>query len=157
MISNFHGKYAFLSNFWSVPVRYEGLRYPTLEHAYQAAKTLDRDNRLAIASIPAWEAAKAKKAGRKLAMRPDWDTVKVSIMRELIKEKFHPHTELSQMLLDTGDQELVEGNWWGDTFWGICHGTGENWLGKLLMERRSELKLLSTVSLLVTTLLPFVS
>jgi len=73
-------------------------------------------------------------------MRNDWEEVKVSVMRDLIRQKFKPGSELSDRLLDTGDWLLEEGNTWGDTFWGVCDGVGENWLGRLLMERRGELR-----------------
>ena len=111
--------------------------YPSTEHAYQAAKFLDEDIQQKIRNLPTANAA--KKAGRQKGIRPDWDTVKVDIMRGLLREKFSQEPE-KQVLLSTGERELVEGNWWGDTFWGVCEGKGENWLGRLLMEVRNDLR-----------------
>lgn len=130
MISNFHGDYAFLSNFWP------GGK-DTLEHKFQAAKTLDQEERLTILS--AATPGRAKKLGQKCKLRPNWEKIKISVMRDLLKEKFQD-PDLRQWLLETGDEELVEGNTWGDTFWGVCDGVGENHLGKLLMELRSSLR-----------------
>jgi ribA/ribD-fused uncharacterized protein len=69
-------------------------------------------------------------------MRDDWDDVKLGIMRDLVSRKFKQNKDLRLMLEATGDQELVEGNTWNDTFWGVCNGEGCNWLGKILMEVR---------------------
>lgn len=139
-ITTFTGKYHFLSNFYklSVPLMYEGLDYPTLEHAYQAAKCLDEDGRRYIRLAP--DPAGAKKRGRKCRLREDWEQVKVAIMRELLRQKFTTDLDLLQRLLATGEAELIEGNWWGDRFWGVCQGKGQNILGQLLMELRKELK-----------------
>lgn len=136
-IRSFTGAYLFLSNFSPAPIQYEEIGYPSVEHAYQAAKTLDPLQRRAIAARP--YARQAKRAGRGVTLRPDWDTVKLDVMRTLLAEKFKVGTELAARLRATGDTELVEGNWWGDRFWGVCHGEGENWLGRLLMERRDVL------------------
>ena len=70
---------------------------------------------------------------------PEYFTVKVKLMFELVLEKFKQNPELKQKLLETGNQELIEGNTWNDTFWGVCNGQGQNWLGKILMLVRSEL------------------
>jgi len=137
VIDSFHGDYRFLSNFWKVDVYYDGLIYPSTEHAYQAAKTLDRATRIAFSQMP--NCAQVKKAGGKLALRPDWDQVKLKVMKELLDEKFS-FDDLAQKLLATGDKELIEGNTWNDKFWGVCNGVGENHLGRLLMEKRSELR-----------------
>lgn len=106
---------------------------PSLEHAFQAAKTLDPDERRTVRS--AAKAGDAKRAGRKVKKREDWDDIRVSMMRELLYQKFND-PQLRQRLLNTGTAELIEGNDWGDVFWGVCRGRGENWLGKLLMEVR---------------------
>ena len=115
--------------------------FPTVEHAYQAAKTLDMKQRKEIALIPT--PAKAKRAGRKVDLRPDWDTVKIDIMRDLVWQKFRFHPDLQDALLDTGNLVLEDGNHWNDGFWGICppnSGNGENHLGQILMEVRSNLR-----------------
>src|SRR5574337_1059347 len=135
MIDSFKDKYRFLSNFYPALVELDGSVYPTVEHAFQAAKTLDWDyrERIFYASTPSI----AKRIGRQAPLRENWEGIKVDIMKELLVQKFSTF-ELKSKLLATGDQELIEGNWWGDTFWGVCNGIGHNMLGKLLMEIRNE-------------------
>jgi ribA/ribD-fused uncharacterized protein len=132
-ILSFDGNYRFLSNFYPAVVVLDGLEYRSVEHAYQAAKTLDPDQRRAIrnASTPSI----AKTLGKKVRLRADWDDTKLIIMHELLVQKF-TDPSLSDRLLATGDDELIEGNWWNDTYWGVCKGKGENHLGKLLMNVR---------------------
>lgn len=136
-INSFTGPYRFLSNFWTVKLEYEGQRYPSVEHAFQAAKTLDLAARSRIAVLPT--SAAAKRAGRTVALRDDWERVRVPIMEQLLRLKFD-NPELRTKLLSTGDAVLIEGNTWGDTFWGVCRGAGENRLGRLLMVIRDELR-----------------
>ena len=100
-------------------------------------KTLDINKRRAIAN--ASTPGLAKKMGRSVSLRPDWEDIKDDIMLEGLYRKF-ADDELADWLLDTGDEELVEGNWWGDRYWGVCNGVGQNKLGKLLMKVRSEIK-----------------
>lgn len=138
MIDKFDGQYRFLSNFHVLfsPIEDElGLKYNSVEAAYQASKTLDIDERRVFTVLGA---DKAKKLGKKIKMRPDWDEVKLSVMEDLLRKKF-TNDQLREKLLATGDVELIEGNWWGDRFWGVCKGEGENHLGKLLMKIRGEL------------------
>lgn len=135
-IESFSGKYRFLSNFYSVNVVFDGIEYPSTENAYQAAKTLDVYTR---SRFVAMTAGQAKKFGRQIRIRPDWEIVKVGIMLELLREKFK-RGAIRDRLLATGDAELIEGNTWGDRFWGVCNGVGENMLGKLLMQVREELR-----------------
>lgn len=137
MINAFDGEYRFLSNFLTAYVEYDHNTYKSVEHAYQAAKTLDYDYRAKIHY--ALTAAEAKKLGRRTPLREDWEEIKVDVMKQLLVEKFQ-FPVLRKKLLETGDQELVEGNWWGDTFWGVCNGIGQNMLGKLLMEVREEIR-----------------
>jgi ribA/ribD-fused uncharacterized protein len=137
VIGRFRGRHRFLSNFFPCIVAYGGIAYPSVEHAYQAAKTLDDDLRRSIASLST--AGEAKAFGSKLRLRPDWEEVKVQVMRELLLQKFED-PQLMGWLLDTGEEELVEGNTWGDTFWGVCGGAGLNHLGRLLMEVRALLR-----------------
>lgn len=139
MIDSFDGAYGFLSNFHPTEVRFEGASYASVEHAYQAAKTKDKSVRQTIAE--ATTPGIAKRMGNKIPLRMDWSEVRVGVMRKLIHQKFSgKHPRLQKALLETGNEELVEGNWWNDTFWGVCAGKGENNLGKLLMERRAELR-----------------
>ena len=134
MINSFNNEYFFLSNF-----------YPndrtSLEHKYQAAKCIDEQERNWI--INSAYPGQAKKRGRQIKCRLDWDEEKVGIMRSLVWEKFQD-PELKQKLLDTGNEELVEGNNWHDKFWGSVQmfglWVGENWLGKILMETREKLR-----------------
>lgn len=139
MIAEFRGPYAWLSNFYAAAVVMDGKLYPSVEHAFAAAKTESPDSRewVRTASSP----AEAKRRGRQVPLRAGWNEMRVEVMRGLLKEKFAPGTILATWLVATGDEELVEGNYWQDRFWGQCPlGVGENWLGKLLMERRKELK-----------------
>lgn len=129
--------YDFLSNFYAASVSYEGKLYPTVEHAYQASKTIDPNIREFIRK--AKDPGEAKRLGQGIAVRNDWEKVKVDIMRCLIKEKFS-NPFLMHRLLDTEDAQLVLNNKWNDKFWGVCRGAGENWLGKILMEVREELR-----------------
>lgn len=132
MVSEFQGEFRFLSNFWPCKVEFEGIMFPSVEHAYQAAKTLDMQKRKEIAALDS--PGKAKRAGSKLELRPLWEEIKVPIMKELLIKKFL-NRELWFKLKQT-QGELIEGNTWGDTFWGVCRGQGENILGRLLMEIR---------------------
>lgn len=138
MINSFTGSYSWLSNFEPCNIIFENDRYETSEHAYQAAKTLDKNYRGIIANCVSPHLA--KKMGKRIELRSDWEEVKIPIMETILREKFASGTPLAQKLLDTGDEELVEGNWWGDKFWGVCDGVGENNLGKLLMKIRNELR-----------------
>lgn len=135
-ISEFRGGYRFLSNFWYAPVNYDGLTFPTVEHAFQAAKTSVLE--FAIAIRDADTPGEAKRMGRQVPMRKDWDEIKINVMRYLLRQKFS-HPALREMLIKTGECELIEGNTWDDHFWGVCNEIGQNWLGKLLMEVRAEI------------------
>jgi ribA/ribD-fused uncharacterized protein len=137
-IKFFKGRFAFLSNFDAgVPIQYEGILYPTVEHAFQAAKSLDTrvKNKIALTTKP----HVAKSMGRRTKLRSDWETVKINIMKQLLDLKFK-ETALQPLLLETGEAYLQEGNTWNDQFWGVCKGSGENWLGKLLMQVRQEIQ-----------------
>ena len=143
MINCFDGKYMFLSNFYNASCAFEGKVYPTVEHAFQAAKTLIPEEREEIrkAETP----GKAKRMGRSVTLRSDWEEVKTDIMRQCLRSKFK-FAPLGIDLINTGDEELVEGNTWHDNCWGNCtceqcaNTPGENRLGKLLMEIREELR-----------------
>ena len=82
----------------------------------------------------------AKKLGRACELREDWEDIKIDVMRDILRVKFKKGSHLGRLLVGTGDIPLVEGNTWNDVFWGVCNGSGENWLGRLLMEIRSELQ-----------------
>ena len=136
-VSRFSGLYRFLSNFYPCDVVFEHVCYCTVEHAYVAAKTLDPWLREYIAKTPS--PGKVKIIGRGLQLRADWEQIKLPLMEGLLRQKFRSGSPLANALLATGEAELIEGNTWGDTFWGVCNGVGENNLGKLLMKIRSEL------------------
>jgi ribA/ribD-fused uncharacterized protein len=125
-------------------VHFEGIVYPTAEHAYQAAKSLDPTVRRRIATLPT--PSEARKAGRALPIRPDWETAKFTIMEAVVRDKFTRNPDLRAKLLATGDAELIEGNDWGDRVWGVYRGQGENRLGKLLMKVRADLRAAPTTA-----------
>ena len=137
-IDSFSDEFHFLSNFHTSYILYDGIVWPTVEHAYQAMKTLDENQRMNI--LEANSPSEAKKLGRCVTMRVDWDDIKLEIMEELVREKFESKPKLAEKLLATEDIEIVEGNTWGDKFWGVCNGEGENHLGKILMKIRDEIK-----------------
>lgn len=144
-VSGFFGKYRFLSNFTPVQIILDGVLYPSVEHAYQAAKTLDETARLTVL----WKydstgkemgynsPGEAKRAGKGVPLRSDWDEVKLQVMEGFLKQKFS-NGLFREALIATGVTELIEVNTWNDTYWGVCKGKGHNHLGKLLMKIRSE-------------------
>jgi ribA/ribD-fused uncharacterized protein len=138
-ITSFKGKYHFLSNFATCPIEYNGEIYASVEHAYQAAKTLDKEDRKKIQLAPT--AAQAKKLGQKVIKRPGWDDLKDFLMYTFVGQKFC-FLSFRKKLIETGDAKLIEGNWWGDTYWGQCPiGTGQNKLGEILMDLREVINL----------------
>jgi ribA/ribD-fused uncharacterized protein len=143
IIAQFRGPWRFLSNFWACQVNggplEPSLWFPSAEHAYQSCKSHDRKVWLEFTD-PKLTAGEAKRLGQQLVLRPDWNEVKLPIMKQILLAKFDPtvNPQLTRQLLDSGERELIEGNHWGDTFWGVCNGKGTNWLGKLLMEVRRE-------------------
>ena len=136
-IDYFSGDYRFLSNFWPSEVNFNGVTYTTVEHGYQAAKTLSDSERLWIKASPT--PGVAKRRGKEVTLREDWEQVKLYVMETLLRLKFSD-PELCFKLLLTGNAELIEGNTWGDTYWGVCRGRGSNNLGKLLMKIREVLR-----------------
>lgn len=130
-------KYGFLSNFYPSTIYVDKKSYLSVEHAYQTHKTIDESAREIIrkSSTP----QEAKKLGRCVQLREDWDQVKVSLMRTFLENKFD-NPFLRQLLLATGDAELIHQNTWNDMFWGVCKGRGQNWLGRILMEIRDDIE-----------------
>jgi N-glycosidase YbiA len=137
VIDRFNGDYSFLSNFYPCQVMFESKTYASVEHAYQAAKTTNNHEREWIGLDP--NPAIAKRRGRSVTLRKDWKEVQLPIMETCLRYKFG-NGRLKEALIGTGDAELIEGNHWGDTFFGQCNGVGENHLGKLLMKIRAELQ-----------------
>lgn len=140
MITSFSGKYDFLSNFFYSPIKYNGEEWPTAEHLFQGLKTTDPEEREKVRNCKTPGAA--KRLGRKVTLRPNWNAERVQVMETVLRWKFE-NFALRLMLIDTYPEELVEGNTWNDTFWGVCRGRGENNLGKLLMKLREEFMKLS--------------
>lgn len=137
-ITHFRDEYFFLSNFFPLPkpMLYEGIAYPTSEHAYQASKMADNKGKNVIAN--ARTAGETKVLARILPSRKDWEKTKLVTMEAILRIKF-TEPKLRKLLIDTYPARLIESNHWGDTYWGMCDGVGQNHLGKLLMLIRIEL------------------
>jgi ribA/ribD-fused uncharacterized protein len=136
-IKGYIGEYRWLSNFHPCIINMFGYTFNSIENAYQAAKCDDPYEYDAFVGI---SAAKAKNLGRKVKIRPDWERVKVDVMRVCLEQKFSDRNpELKQKLIETGDKYLEETNYWGDKFWGVYKGVGQNMLGELQMEIRTKL------------------
>ena len=127
MIEQFQDEFRFLSNFIG-----------GVEQKYQAAKAAKEEDRDRILKMTPGE---AKRATRQVEIRPDWDSVKVQVMEELVREKFSKEP-FKSLILKTGDEFIQEGNLWKDTFWGVDlrTGKGQNHLGRILMRVRDTLK-----------------
>ena len=136
-ITQFTGKYFFLSNYFQAPITYAGITYDNNEAAFQSAKTIDLNKRMKFSNLPP---NRAKSLGRHITLRDDWEDVKFDVMYDVCVAKFTQNEDLKKKLLDTNDAYLEEGNTWGDCIWGTCNGVGENHLGKILMRIREELK-----------------
>lgn len=144
MINEFRGEYYFLSNFSDSKIEYDGYIYLNAEAAFQAQKS---NNSTYKYIMQYQDAATAKKEGRKVKLRPDWEQVKDNIMYYVILAKFEQNEDLKAKLLATGDKYLEEGNTWHDNYWGVCKcnrakcldRVGKNNLGKILMKVRKEL------------------
>jgi N-glycosidase YbiA len=143
-ITDFRGDHDFLSNFYPSPLKLEGAEYPTLEHAFQAAKTFDHDLRRKVRQ--AKSPSEAKRMGARLERRKDWFNVSLQLMEDLVRQKFTRYADLRVKLIATGDALLIEGNTWDDRFYGCVWDShkgewvGENHLGRLLMKVREEIR-----------------
>lgn len=137
MINKFRGQYCFLSNFYNAPVTWGGITYSNNEAAFQSAKTTNSSIRSSFATL---NPVIAKRKGRSLLIRPDWEEIKFDVMYEICLAKFSQNKDLKAKLIATGDEYLEEGNTWGDKIWGTVDGDGQNMLGKILMRVREELK-----------------
>lgn len=139
MITSFQGDYEFLSNFYPCTITLGGLTFPSVENAYQAMKCVNPSDMIQFTNIGP---AEAKKLGRKVTMRSDFDNIKYNVMRSLLDQKFEDKT-FKKMLLDTAPESIVEGNYWHDNYWGICtcekcrNEIGYNHLGELLQRKRN--------------------
>lgn len=155
VINCFHEEFAWLSNFFASPIEMPGetFVFATAEHAYQAAKCACVSDQAFIATLTT--PGKAKRKAAKLQMREDWEDPvtcvingiqhvgipkKVAVMLDIVTQKFVQNPELAELLIATGDAHIEEGNNWGDRFWGVCEGEGENWLGEILVSVRSNIE-----------------
>lgn len=136
-IVEFKNEFRFLSNFCKCNVEYNGVVYKSAEAAFQAQKCANESDKKLFENIKADE---AKKLGKTVELRKDWEDVKINIMREIVFAKFSQNKDLKTSLINTGDRCIIEVNVWKDKFWGVSRGTGKNWLGRILMETRDKLK-----------------
>lgn len=125
-------EFFFLSNMFPCEIEYKGYKFKSAESAFQAQKDLSRTSEFVNL-----EGKEAKRLGRKVTLRSDWESVKVDIMEEILRIKFS-NQELAKKLKSV-NQPIVEDNTWHDTFWGVCNGKGKNMLGKLLEKIKRDL------------------
>ena len=145
MIDKFAGNYRFLSNFYKLtwPIYWRGINYPTTEHFFQAMKTCDFNERVAMANCPT--PGDAKRMGRKITLRKDWSAIKEIVMEMGVTLKFTMNMDIANKLIATGNIPLVEGNYWHDNYWGNCMCPkcvdipGRNYLGTTLVIVREKL------------------
>ena len=137
IIKSFKGKYFFLSNFYPVKIMYNGLVYLNSEAAFQAQKCITDNERIQFTTL---NPSEAKRLGRSINLRPDWEQIKISVMEDIVRCKFIQNDDLRKQLIDTKGMVLEEGNTWHDTFWGVDHISrlGRNNLGTILMNIRNE-------------------
>lgn len=142
-INEFKGEFRFLSNFYPCLIEYKGIKYPTSEHAFQAAKSPFKSIKIQISNLKT--PGDSKRKGRSIEIKENWESIKVEEMIKILKIKFKAGSNLSEKLLKTRDKILIEGNYWHDNFWGNCYckqcenKPGKNALGKILMKIRLEL------------------
>ena len=135
MINKFKDEYFFLSNFYEADVEYNGIVYKNNEAAFQAQKTADKELQIKFSKL---NPSEAKRLGRHIELRKDWEAIKEQVMYEICKAKFIQNPELLEKLILTGNRPLEEGNTWNDQIWGTVNGAGKNLLGKILMTIRKE-------------------
>lgn len=140
MIDRFLGEYDWLSNFYPCEVTYKGKKFPSVENAYQCAKLDTSYERDMTSDLQSCSPGQAKRLGSKYGRNCGvWQSYKLVVMKDLLDQKFGK-PDFARLLLNTGDQKIIEGNNWGDTFWGICNGRGANHLGCMIQEIRTQLK-----------------
>jgi hypothetical protein len=137
-ILSFDGEHQYLSNFYFAEFVWDGIIWPTSEHAFQAAKVINREERIVLSRIT--NPGSVKAAGKLVPLREDWQEVKIQTMHDVVYEKFKQNPPIQKLLLNTGNRYLEEGNTWNDTVWGVCNGVGANNLGIILMQVRDELR-----------------
>ena len=143
MINSFSGPYEFLSNFYNCPVTAWGITYRNSESAFQAQKTKDEEIRKEFSNL---NPSQGKLKGRNIELREDWEYIKDDVMYHILRYKFYQNKNLFVKLMNTDNEELIEGNWWHDNYWGDCYCDkckdikGQNKLGKMLMDLREEFR-----------------
>jgi hypothetical protein len=135
LIDGFFGDYRWLSNFHLCDVKYEKDLYVSSENAFQAAKEIKEYRKRFFYCSP----SEAKRMGRVVKLPENWNILRVLVMKDILFDKFNRNLDLKEKLIKTGDARLVEGNWWNDTYWGVCNGVGHNVLGNIIMEIRRDL------------------
>lgn len=140
MILKFNKEHKWLSNFMPCTIVLDGRTYPSVEHAYMSAKSDDIQWKQTCTDENI-KPSKIKKMSKDIVLVDNWESIKVEVMRECLNQKFSQEP-YKTLLLETGDTFIQEGNYWGDTFWGVDlnSNSGENRLGKLIMEIREKLK-----------------
>jgi len=139
MINRFKDQFAFLSNFYNSNQTIGGITYKSNECYFQAMKSLNIEDHKRISIL---SAGQAKRAGRTLQLRPDWEKIKEFVMLTGLIAKFKQNLYIRNLLLSTGNQTLIEGNYWHDNYWGDCYCNecknivGKNRLGTPLMTIR---------------------
>ena len=136
-IDSFRGQNYYLSNFYERPVTYDGITYKNNEATFQAQKCISYEDRKRFSDL---NASEAKRLGRKVSLRPDWESIKVDVMTNIVHAKFEQNKDLAEKLCNTDTAFLEEGNTWGDRIWGTVNGNGKNLLGHILMSERDYLK-----------------
>jgi len=133
-------EHGYLSNFHFSPILINDRMYDTVEHFFQASKATNNSehNMVRTTRTP----GKSKTMGRIIQLRENWEEIKFKVMLKGVRMKFNSHSYLGKLLIKTGDLELIEGNTWNDKIWGVYNGVGTNWLGKILMQVRKELKMI---------------
>jgi N-glycosidase YbiA len=139
MINSFTGKHRFLSNFYPCVITMGNAKYPSAEHAYMSFKN-NSPQWIAKCQDSSITPVQIKQLSRHIDLIEGWDTIRLQVMLDVLDAKFGQNPDLAAQLIATGDEELIEGNTWGDTFWGVRNNVGENHLGELLMRIRTRLK-----------------
>lgn len=147
MGKKFVGRLAFLSNFANYGFVAGGVTWPTVEHFFQAMKTLDSKEREEIRCLKT--PAEVRRVGKRVQLRKDWHEVRLSVMEYAVLKKFEQNATIAKWLFRCSDEDLTEENSWGDTFWGTCKGEGQNHLGLILRKVRDHLKIRQPISLKV--------
>ena len=137
-ITSFTGRWEALANWFGAPVGRQGVLYPSVEHAFQAAKAA-ADPEAAESIRKAKSPKEAHELGAKVALPRDWERRKLGLMQALLRDKFRRDPALRDRLVRTERKNLIAGNDWGEGFWGVSAGRGDNQLGKLLMALRDEI------------------